>query len=74
MKRIKAMSTIMTTAITAAQPAFAAAGAAEDNSDYVVWAFLGFCALIVIGQLLPMVRNLRAQKPVAHQKEVKEKA
>lgn len=35
--------------------AFAASGALEDNSGIFVWAFLGMCALIVIGQLLPTV-------------------
>lgn len=55
-------------------PALAAAGAREDNSDFVVWAFLAFCALIVIGQMFPMIRNLRAQKPLPERKEAKEKA
>jgi hypothetical protein len=30
-----------------------AAGAREDNSGIFVWIFLGFCALIVVAQLLP---------------------
>lgn len=32
-----------------------AAGAREDNSGIFVWIFLGFCALIVVAQLLPAV-------------------
>ena len=72
MKAIFAMTTALTLAMIS--PALAAAGAREDNSDFVVWAFLAFCALIVIGQMFPMIRNLRAQKPVAERKEAKEKA
>ncbi len=41
--------------IIPAATAFAATGAREDNSGIFVWIFLGFCALIVIGQLLPAV-------------------
>jgi hypothetical protein len=34
---------------------FAASGAREDNSGVFAWIFLGFCAMIVVGQLLPAV-------------------
>lgn len=34
-------------------PALAASGAREDNSGIFVWIFLGFCALIIVAQLLP---------------------
>ena len=40
-----------------ASAAFEATGGREDHSSLVVWAFLGFCALIVIAQLLPSIRN-----------------
>jgi hypothetical protein len=33
-------------------PVWAATGQ-EDNSDLFVWIFLGFCALIVVAQLIP---------------------
>lgn len=33
--------------------AFAASGAREDNSGFFVWIFLGFCALIVVVQVIP---------------------
>ncbi|UFS72773.1 hypothetical protein LPW11_04860 [Geomonas sp. RF6] len=32
-----------------------AAGGREDHSGLLVWAFLGFCALIVVAQLVPAV-------------------
>jgi len=46
-------------ATLAGGPALAATGGREDHSSMVVWAFLGFCALIVIAQLLPAIRNAR---------------
>jgi hypothetical protein len=39
--------------------AFAAPQGREDNSSLVVWIFLGFCALLVVAQLLPAIRNAR---------------
>lgn len=38
--------------------AFAASGAREDNSGVFVWIFLGFCALIVVAQLVPAVLTM----------------
>lgn len=74
MKTIAALTTLSTALVSS--PAFAAAGAREDNSDLVVWIFLAFCALIVIGQMFPMIKNLRAAKPrmEVESKQVKEKA
>jgi hypothetical protein len=37
-----------------AAPAFAAP-AYSDNSGLLVWSFLGFCAVIVVAQVLPAV-------------------
>ena len=34
--------------------ALADTGARQDNSQFLVWAFLGMCALIVIVQLMPV--------------------
>jgi hypothetical protein len=34
--------------------ALAEAGARQDHSQFLVWAFLGMCALIVIIQLMPV--------------------
>jgi hypothetical protein len=34
-------------------PVWAATTGREDNSDLFVWIFLGFCALIVVAQLIP---------------------
>jgi hypothetical protein len=34
-------------------PVWAAATGREDNSGLFVWIFLGFCALIVVAQLIP---------------------
>ena len=35
--------------------ALAEAGTRQDNSQFLVWAFLGMCALIVIIQLMPVI-------------------
>ena len=35
--------------------AFAANGMSEDTSGIFVWVFLGFCALIVVAQVIPAV-------------------
>lgn len=39
--------------LCSASSAFAAGGTREDNSGLFVWAFLGFCALIVVVQVIP---------------------
>lgn len=41
-----------------ASTAFAATGTREDSSGLFVWIFLGFCALIVIAQLVPAIMVL----------------
>ena len=49
---------VLTTLITlsASMPAVAASTAGRtDHSGILVWAFLGFCALIVVAQLVPAV-------------------
>ena len=38
---------------TAPATALAATGMSEDHSGFLVWAFLGLCALIVVAQLAP---------------------
>lgn len=40
--------------LASATPALAAS-ARQDSSGLVVWIFLGFCALIVVAQLVPVV-------------------
>ncbi len=34
-------------------PGWAAIAGREDNSDFFVWIFLAFCALIIVAQLAP---------------------
>jgi hypothetical protein len=40
--------------LSPAGQALADTGARQDNSQFLVWAFLGMCALIVIVQLMPV--------------------
>jgi hypothetical protein len=49
---MKALTTIM--GVIAPATAFAASGANEESSIFV-WIFLGFFAVIVVGQLIPAV-------------------
>jgi len=50
---MRALATLM--GILAPVTAFAAAGAREDSSGIFVWVFLGFCALIVVAQVVPAI-------------------
>ncbi|MFZ4859673.1 MAG: hypothetical protein ACOYL3_25150 [Desulfuromonadaceae bacterium] len=51
------MRALITTIVGTLAPvtAFAASGLREDNSGIFVWVFLGFCALIVVAQVIPAV-------------------
>jgi len=48
---MRTLATLM--GIIAPATAFAANGLTEDSSGIFVWIFLGFCALIVVAQLVP---------------------
>ena len=50
---MRALTTLM--GIIAPATAFAASGAREDSSGIFVWVFLGFCALIVVVQVVPAI-------------------
>lgn len=50
---MRTLATLM--GIIAPATAFAANGLTEDSSGIFVWIFLGFCALIVVAQLIPAV-------------------
>ena len=50
---MKALATVM--GIIAPATAFAASGASDEGSGIFVWIFLGFFAMIVVGQLVPAV-------------------
>lgn len=46
-------------------PALAAAEGRSNPSEPIVWGFLGFCALIIIAQVAPLIRNLKKQSKIA---------
>jgi hypothetical protein len=50
---MRALATVM--GIIAPVTAFAASGASDEGSGLFVWIFLGFFAVIVVGQLIPAV-------------------
>ena len=70
---MKAIATIM--GIIAPATAFAASGAGEEGSGIFVWIFLGFFAMIVVGQLVPAVMLITGLiKGIASKKEAKTEA
>jgi len=54
MKTTTVRNALMMTLGTASS-AFAASSGREDNSGMFVWIFLGFCALIVVVQVVPAI-------------------
>jgi predicted membrane channel-forming protein YqfA (hemolysin III family) len=54
MKKITQLSLTGTAFFSTIIPAFAAAGAREDNSMTLVYLFLGVCGLIIFLQLIPV--------------------
>ncbi|MBK5274759.1 MAG: hypothetical protein JJE30_06880 [Desulfuromonadales bacterium] len=48
-----------------ALPAVAGAEGRGNVSESIVWGFLGLCALIIIAQIAPLIRNLRKQSKAA---------
>ncbi|MHB8770421.1 MAG: hypothetical protein ACYC7J_05445 [Syntrophales bacterium] len=51
--RIKNIGLGITVLLVNGAPLWAADAAQEDSSSVFVWIFLAFCALIVVGQLVP---------------------
>lgn len=56
--------------------ALAASGAREDNSGVFVWIFLGFCALIIVAQMVPAILTMigaakGVRESLGHKAEVK---
>ena len=51
---LRTMATAVAATMATAAPAFAAP-TYSDNSGLLVWSFLGFCALIVVAQVMPAV-------------------
>jgi hypothetical protein len=70
---MRALATIM--GIIAPATAFAASGASDEGSGIFVWIFLGFFAMIVVGQLVPAIMLMTGLvKGVIAKKEVKTEA
>ena len=54
MKNLRILFNALIVALVSATPVLAASGR-EDNSNFLVWAFLSLCGLIVVVQLLPVI-------------------
>ena len=71
--KMKAKAAAILTALVAAVAGFVycvvtATQVVKEGGDLVVWGFLGFCALIVVGQLIPAFFSVRAARKVMEQK------
>lgn len=55
MKAQQMLTGTMFSLLATATPALADQAARQDHSGLVVWMFLGFCAMIVIAQLVPAI-------------------
>ena len=51
---LRTIATTVAATMATAAPAFAAP-TYRDNSGLMVWSFLGFCAVIVVAQVMPAV-------------------
>ena len=49
--------------VALAVPVLAAADEREPAGNLAVWVFLGFCALIVVAQLFPLVAQIWRRRP-----------
>ena len=52
---MRALITIIVGTLAPVSAFAAASGVREDSSGIFVWVFLGFCALIVVAQVIPAV-------------------
>lgn len=69
---IKIILLIATLAISVI-PALAVTEGRSHPTDFLVWGFLGCCALIIVAQVLPLIRDFRKQsKQAAEQKKISE--
>lgn len=55
MKTMRITTLLSAALLTPATYALAETGARQDSSQFLIWAFLGMCALIVVMQLMPVV-------------------
>jgi len=69
-KNILLFATLTTTVI----PALAATEERSHAPEFFIWGFLGCCALIIVSQVVPLIRNVRKQSKIAAEetKEVKQ--
>lgn len=46
-------------------PALAATEERNHTPEFFIWGFLGCCALIIVSQVVPLIRNFRNQSRIA---------
>jgi len=62
---ISRVAIILSVLATTGIPAFAATEGRSNSSETMVWGFLGLCALIVVAQVAPLLRNLKKHSDIA---------
>ena len=55
MKTLKRITFSMFAVLSLVSPALAESAVRQDDSNVLVWAFLGACALIIILQMVPVI-------------------
>ncbi len=66
MKTMRWLSAAVATFLGAISSVYAAKGGLEDDDgSTLIWIFLGMCALIVVGQLLPAFRATKPEGKIA---------
>ncbi len=58
MNALRTISSAILVSLVSVAPAFAASSTKVYNSGLLVLAFLGFCALVVVAQLIPAIITL----------------
>lgn len=73
MSVLKKIIPLIATLAISVIPALAVTEGRSHPTDFLVWGFLGCCALIIVAQILPMIREFRKQsKLAAEQKKLPE--
>lgn len=68
----KSILLLATLAITVV-PALAVNEGRSHPSEFLIWGFLGCCALIIVAQIAPLIRNVRKQSKNAAEQAIEVK-
>ena len=74
MSVLKKIILLFATPVLTVIPALAVTEGRDNPSEFFVWGFLVCCALIIVAQVVPLIRNVRKQSRITAEqsKEVKQ--